>query len=191
VARHIDALRRLTEEAAPAAAATLPPRVHDKTSYAGRVWITRPRPGVDRMASAWLIRRFIDPQARFAFATDSADLGDRQVPFDMYGAAFGHHGARCTLETLQHVFDLTDPAVSRIAAIVHDLDLKDGRFGAPETTTVAALIDGLQARYADDDALLVQGMNVFEALHTAFANSNKTTARRSPARRADAKKPRR
>ena len=77
------------------------------------------------MASAWLIRRFIDPDARFGFAGDRAVVPDRAVPFDMFGADFSHQGDGCTFETLSSVFGIREPAVSRIAAIVHDLDLKD------------------------------------------------------------------
>src|SRR5688572_7192617 len=96
-------------------------------SFQGRLWITRPRPGVDRMASAWLIRRFIDRQARFGFAADRESVPDHGVPFDMFGVEFTHQGEGCTFETLCSVFGIDGPALSRIAAIVHDLDLKDGR----------------------------------------------------------------
>ena len=106
-------------------------------SRQGRLWITRPRPGVDRMASAWLIRRFIDRQARFGFAVDAKSAGDESVPFDMFGVEFSHQGDGCTFETLCSAFGLDTPPLSRIAAIVHDLDLKDGRFGAPECSTSA------------------------------------------------------
>jgi hypothetical protein len=115
-----------------------------KSSFQGRVWITRPRPGVDRMASAWLIRLFIDRQARFGFAADRESVPDHGVPFDMFGVEFSHQGDGCTFETLCSVFGIAGPALSRIAAIVHDLDLKDGRFGAPECSTVGAMIEGLQ-----------------------------------------------
>jgi hypothetical protein len=98
----------------------------------GRLWVTRPRPGVDRMASAWLIRRFIDAAARFGFLTDVDAAPANAVPFDMFGAGFGHQGDRCTFEALQARFDIRDAAVTRLATIVHDLDLKDGKFGAPK-----------------------------------------------------------
>jgi hypothetical protein len=142
----------------------------DAGGYDGRVWVTRPRPGVDRMASAWLIRRFIDAKARFAFITDVKAAGDA-LPFDMFGAGFGHEGDRCTFETLVGRFGITDRAVARIAEIVHDLDLKDGKFGAPEAATLGIAIDGLQLSSADDHALLDQGMTLFEALYRSFARS--------------------
>ena len=77
------------------------------------------------MASAWLIRRFIDPRARFGFAADREAVPEHGVPFDMFGVDFSHQGDGCTFETLCTVFNIQDPAVTRIAAIVHDLDLKD------------------------------------------------------------------
>ena len=144
----------------------------DASQYEGRLWVTRPRPGVDRMASAWLIRRFIDTNARFGFITDVKSAGDA-LPFDMFGAGFGHEGDRCTFETLVASFQIGDPAVARIAAIVHDLDLKDGKFGAPEATTLGLAIDGLQLSSADDAVLLEQGMTLFEALYRSFGQSSR------------------
>jgi len=148
-------------------------RAHDGSTqdYAGRLWVTRPRPGVDRMASAWLIRRFIDAAARFGFLTDVDAAPANAVPFDMFGAGFGHQGDRCTFETLQARFAIRDAAVTRLATIVHDLDLKDGKFGAPEATTVGATIDGLQLSCADDERLLEHGMVMFEALYRSFADA--------------------
>ena len=142
----------------------------DARDYNGRVWVTRPRPGVDRMASAWLIRRFIDSKARFMFITDVNSAGDA-LPFDMFGAGFGHDGDHCTFETLAARFAIRDPAVMRIAEIVHDLDLKDGKFGAPEAATLGIAIDGLQLSSMDDSVLLGQGMTLFEALYRSFGQS--------------------
>ena len=151
-------------------------------SYQGRLWVTRPRPGVDRMASAWLIRHFIDRQARFGFAADRDSVPDPGVPFDMFGVEFSHQGEGCTFETLCSVFGLDAPALSRIAAIVHDLDLKDGKFGAPECSTVSAMIDGLQLAYQHDDALLEQGMTLFDSLYRSFEQSERATGPRLTAR---------
>src|SRR5918992_6355715 len=136
----------------------------DPTTYHGRLWVTRPRPGVDRMASAWLIRRFIDPKARFGFAADRDAVSADAIPFDMFGVDFSHQGEGCTLETLCAVFGIEEPAVARLATIVHDLDLKDGKFGAPEANTVGMLIDGLQLTHTEDEALLTHGMALFDAL---------------------------
>jgi hypothetical protein len=150
--------------------------------YQDRVWVTRPRPGVDRMASAWLIRRFIDRQARFGFAPDRDAVPEQGVPFDMFGVEFTHQGGGCTFETLCTVFGIDDRALSRIAAIVHDLDLKDGKFGAPECGTVGAMIDGLQLAYQNDDQLLAQGITLFESLYRSFDQAGRSTGPRPAAR---------
>ena len=172
------------------AAAAASPEGADVSTYTNRVWVTRPRPGVDRMASAWLIRRFVDPGARFGFAADRASLpSPGAVPFDMFGVEFSHRGDGCTFETLCAVFRVRHPAVVRIAAIVHDLDLKDGRFGPPEATTVGTLIEGLQLATADDDTLLERGTTLFESLFRAFAQSARAAGPRpvaSPGARAGA-----
>jgi hypothetical protein len=167
-----------TNSAKGAAAA----RSGEAASYQGRLWVTRPRPGVDRMASAWLIRRFVDPRARFGFAADRQAVPEHGVPFDMFGVDFSHQGDGCTVETLCDVFGLHRPALARIVAIVHDLDLKDARFGAPECATVGALIEGLQLAYQDDDALLAQGMTLFDSLYRSFEQSRRLTGPRRLAR---------
>jgi hypothetical protein len=151
-------------------------------SHRGRRWVTRPRPGVDRMASAWLIRRFIDGQAQFGFAVDRNAAPADAIPFDMFGVEFSHQGEGCTFERLCKIFQIGEPAVARLAAIVHDLDLKDGRFGAPEATTVGAIIEGLQLANADDDALLVQGMTLFDSLYRSFEQSARSTGPRALAK---------
>ena len=144
-----------------------------RDGYLGRLWVTRPRPGIDRMGSAWLIRRFIDPQARFAFVPDRDAASPDAVPFDMFGVEFTHRGDFCTFETLADVFELRDAALPSIAAIVHDLDLKDNRFGAAEAPTVGLLIDGLRLAHTDDDVLLQAGIQLFEALHQALMQARR------------------
>jgi hypothetical protein len=139
--------------------------------FRGRVWVTRPRPGVDRMASAWLIRRFIDPEARFAFVIDRRTIPGGALPFDMSEVEFSHHGEHCTFETLCDRFGIREDPVGRIAAIVHDLDLKDDRFGAPEAATIGAVIQGLQLAHAADEALLEHGMALFDALYRSLAHA--------------------
>lgn len=123
------------------------------------------------MASAWLIRRFIDPEAGFAFAADRDAVPDGAVAFDMFGVDFSHQGDSCTFETLCAVFKIQEPAAARIAAIVHDLDLKDSRFAAPEAVTVGHVIDGLQRAHADDDTLLSHGMALFDSLYRSFEHA--------------------
>ena len=134
----------------------------------GATWVTRPRPGVDRMASAWLIQRFIDPQARFAFA-DQPPSGDRKrIPFDMFGVEFGHHGERCSFEVLRDHFAIDDAGIRHLAKIVHDVDLKDERYGPPEAPIVARMVEGLRATYSDDAELLQHGMAMFAALYESL-----------------------
>jgi hypothetical protein len=153
------------------------------SSYQSRLWVTRPRPGVDRMASAFLIKRFIDSDARFDFAADREAALPRSVPFDMFGVEFTHRGESCTFEMLCERFGLDDPALARIAAIVHDLDLKDGRFGAPEAPAIGTVIEGLRLTRGDDHELLAEGMTLFEALYRAFTHEALSTGPRPVAGR--------
>ena len=184
--RALTALRQLEDRIGGTGRQPAPSKSGDhagrKASFQDRVWITRPRPGVDRMASAWLIRLFIDHQARFGFAADRESVPDHGVPFDMFGVEFSHQGDGCTFETLCSVFGIAGPALSRIAAIVHDLDLKDGRFGAPECNTVGAMIEGLRLAYQNDEALLEQGMTLFDSLYRSFEQSSRATGPRVAAR---------
>ena len=154
------------------------------TAYRGRTWVTRTRPGIDRMASAWFIRKFVDPKARFSFVASGKAVPAKRVPFDMYGVEFGHQGSHCTLETLVERFAIADPATVRLSQVVHDLDMKDERYGVPECAAVGRLVDGLRQLYPDDNALLAQGMIVMEALHRSFtARQVDGTRRRRSLRR--------
>jgi hypothetical protein len=134
----------------------------------GRTWTTRRNPRVDRMSSAWLIRRFVDPEARFRFV-DPADPRRRgELRFDMADADFGHEGDRCTFETLVSRFARRDAALRQVAEIVHDVDLKDAKFGREEAAGVARLVDGIAGTAANDAERLERGAAVFEALYAAF-----------------------
>ena len=135
--------------------------------YRDRTWVTRPGPKVDRMACAWLIRRFIDPGARFEFTSRPEDVLNA-VPFDMFGAGFSHEADACSFETFMRRFGLADPALARLAQIVHDLDLKDERQGAPEAAAVGRMVEGLCQMYADDRERLEHGMTMFESLYRSF-----------------------
>src|SRR4051794_33737675 len=108
--------------------------------FRGKTWLTRPRPGIDRMSSAWLIRRFIDADATFVFA-DASTRTDA-IPFDTFDAEFGHHGTHCTFETLCERFGIDDAAVRHIGRIVHDLDLKVTTYGEAEAATIGRLVEG-------------------------------------------------
>ena len=149
------------------------PRI-DAGTYRNRVWVTRPRPGVDRFASAWLIRRFIDPKAAFVFAS-APDRYPDAVPFDMYhSAGFKHDGDLCTFEVLQDRFGIRDLSVRRIAEIVHDIDLKEERYQSPHAPTVANLVEGLRASIPEDAKLLEHGIVMFEALYQSFQTTRRS-----------------
>jgi hypothetical protein len=149
-------------------------------AYRDKQWITRPRPGVDRMSSAWLIRRFIDPNARFVFGEPSS--APAAVPFDTFEAEFGHHGANCTFETLCQQFAITDRAVQHIGRVVHDIDLKETKYEEAETATVSRIVDGLRRAHTDDCALLRSGMDVFEALYQSLAEVTPTQTKNTERR---------
>lgn len=138
--------------------------------YAGCTWVTRRDVHVDRIASAWLIRRFIDQRAHIAFV-DPARAGATpgHVRFDMFDAEFTHEGDACTFEVLRRRFALRDAALGALAEIVHDLDCKDEKFGRLETRGVGLLIEGIVRTHQSDDARLIAGTTVFELLHAAFS----------------------
>jgi hypothetical protein len=143
--------------AAPAGAMESGSRPH------GALWVTRPGVKVDRMASAWLIRRFIDPTARFAF-----DPGTPGLRFDTYEGEYTHEGDRCTFEVLLERFSLDDAALRAVSEVVHDIDCKDGKFDRAEAPGIAAIVDGIAATLSDDAERLRQGAVVFEGLYQKF-----------------------
>jgi hypothetical protein len=142
-------------------------RVED---YRGRIWATRQRPWVDRLASAWLIRRFIDPQARFLWLRTPADCPKKAVGFDFDGAAFTHVGARVTFETLLASFGLETAPLLRLGLLVHSLDA--GGVQPPEAIGVERVLAGMREAIADDDLLLQTAAGVFEGLLIAFTKEN-------------------
>ncbi len=139
------------------------------TGYRGRVWATRSRPFVDRMASAWLIVTFIDPEASFVFfdETQAASVPSGTVVFDVSGGEFTHSGDLCTFEVLIKSFALKDKALRQLAEIVHDLDLKDNKYQSPEAPGIEELLNGIRKTSTDDHDALAQGMKVFAMLHAA------------------------
>lgn len=140
-----------------------------RSSFANRIWITRHRPGIDRCASAWLIQRFIDPNAKFMFASDSKQVPDA-IPFDMFGSAgFGHRGTDCTFETLCKEFGLKDGKVRAIAEIVHDADLNDEKYGRSEGAGVDAILNGWAKQQVSDEELLRRGIELIEGLYHAVS----------------------
>ena len=140
-----------------------------REDFQGKLWVTRKGIHVDRMASAWLIRRFIDSDARFKFvpAKGYKPLPD-ELRFDMFEAEFTHEGDRCTLEVLIERTGMNDPALSPIAEIVHDIDLKDSKFGRQETPGLDRLIAGIAMAHKDDETRLARGAAVFDDLYEYF-----------------------
>jgi hypothetical protein len=140
----------------------------DVAEFRNRIWATRQRPWVDRLASAWLIRRFIDPGAQFLWIESPEDCPPDALGFDFDGARFTHVGSRVTFETLVASFGLEqDSALARIGALVHYLDV--GGLPVVEAAGVETILAGLRQRSAGDDALLIDACCVFESLYTAFA----------------------
>ena len=122
------------------------------------------------MASAWLIKRFIDPEAKFKFVPARGyQPENREIRFDMFEAGFTHEGDRCTFEVLLQRLKLNHPALRPIAEIVHDIDLKDGKFGRPETPGLERLITGICTVYKEDEARFARASAIFEDLHGSFA----------------------
>lgn len=133
--------------------------------YQQQLWLTRPRPGIDRVSSAWLIARFIDPKARFAFGGNSAAHANA-VPFDMFqGGGFGHEGDHCTFETLTISFGIKDEKVHIIGQAIHDADLEDDKFARPEGRTINQILQGWARQGIADDELLRRGMDLIEGLY--------------------------
>jgi hypothetical protein len=129
-------------------------------------WATRPRVHVDRAACAWLIRRFIDNNPEFVFAPEIADVPDDATPFDMRGAALGHHRGLCTFETLLASFDLAeDPALEEIGHIIHEADLDDALYDAPAAEGISVLIRGLTMTSGSDHDTLSTTDRLFDGLY--------------------------
>ena len=176
----VDTLEALSAGSRTSAPATGRDGTIDPATFMRRRWMTRHRPGVDRMASAWLIRRFIDPHAVFTFAAPDGPREPGAVTFDMFEGDFTHEGDRCTFEVLCARFGLTDGHLTGIAELVHDLDLKDSRFGRPEAPLLGALVEGLRQLHGRDEELLEHGIALFDALYQGQLASP-APPRRTPA----------
>ncbi len=150
-------------------AGTSQPPAGSAGSLKGRVWVTRRDPHIDRLATAWLIRRFVDPAARFRFVDRSGGpTRPAERSFDMTGADFTHEGDRCSFETMCARLGLTDPALGEIGEIVHDLDLKDHKFGRADAAGVQRLVDGLSSSHPDSGTRTIAALPVFDALFASF-----------------------
>jgi hypothetical protein len=139
-----------------------------RKDYLDKTWITRPRPGIDRVSSAWLIRRFVDENATFVFADDPV-RHPGAIPFDMFQAGgFGHRGEDCTFETLRKEFGLRDAKVEAIAEMIHDADLADEKFGRVEALGIDRVLNGWAHQGISDEELLRRGMDIIEGLYRSL-----------------------
>ena len=142
-------------------------RVED---YRGKTWLTRPHPEIDRVGSAWLILRFIDPGAKFVFANTPAAAPDA-IPYDMFEVEFSHHADHCTFETLIERFGIRDRTVLRIAELIHDADLEDDKFHRTEGFGVEQIFKGWAKQGLTDQQILTKGGECFDALYAQFKRS--------------------
>lgn len=184
------AVRALELRLQPPSEAALDSGGHSRPEMVGKTWVTRKGVHVDRIASAWLIRRFVDPAAQFRFVdvSESAPV-EGELRFDMVNGDFTHRGDRCTFEDLVAHLQLKDAAIANVAEIVHDIDLKDGKFARPEAAGVEQLLSGLCRAHAVDEARLERGLHLFDDLYRAYSKPTALEAgRKQPQRRKGAKK---
>jgi len=139
--------------------------VLDAKQYQCKTWLTRPRPEIDRVGSAWLISKFIDRKPKFVFAP-SADAVPGAIPFDMLDAEFSHHGNYCTFETLIRRFAIRDKVVAKIGEMIHDADLDDARFQRIEAVGIDRVLKGWAKQGLTDQEILRRGFECFDALYT-------------------------
>jgi hypothetical protein len=139
--------------------------VLDAKQYQGKTWLTRPRPEIDRVGSAWLISKFIDRKPKFVFVP-SADVVPNAIPFDMLDAEFSHHGNHCTFETLTKRFAVSDKAIAKIGEMIHDADLDDARFQRVEAIGIDRVLKGWAKEGLCDEEILRRGFECFDALYS-------------------------
>jgi len=148
--------------------------------YTGRIWVTRAGMHIDRIASAWLIRRFIDAKARFKYVSErSYQAAPGELRFDMFEGEFTHEGELCTFEVLIKRMGLDDPAFVPIAEIIHDIDLKDAKYAREETAGIDRLIAGIAMQHKSDDERLDKGGAVFDGLYEFFRRKRRGSAKES------------
>ena len=160
-----ETIRRLETGSGPSTARAAKHNVKD---YRGRTWITRPHPGIDRVASAWLIVRHIDSEAKFTFDKDARGHPNA-IPFDMFNAeGFGHVGNDCTFETLVKSFGLKDPRLLLVAQAIHDADLADDRFGREEALGIDRILEGWNKQGMSNEEVLRKGMEMIGGLYNGI-----------------------
>jgi len=144
-------------------------KVLSKVRFLGKLWMTRPRPGIDRISSAWLIRRFIDPKARFCFSLTRSEYPEA-IPFDMFGVSggFSHVGEDCTFETIMKSFAIRDAKAKSIAEAIHDADLADGKYGRHEALGLDHVFEAWAAQKLSDQEMLDRGIELIEALYSTI-----------------------
>ncbi len=137
----------------------------DAQQYQDKTWLTRPRPEIDRVGSAWLISKFIDRKPKFVFAP-KADADPDAIPFDMLDAEFSHHGNYCTFETLTKRFAISDKSLAKIGEMIHDADLDDARFQRVEAVGIDRVLKGWAKQGLPDEEILRRGFECFDALYS-------------------------
>jgi hypothetical protein len=162
-------VQALFDQLKPSRVKETPLKLAAKKDYQHKTWLTRPRPGIDRVSSAWLISRNIDVQPKFAFA-EKADSHPEAIPFDMYETnGFGHEGDHCTFETLCRSFAIKDKKILFIAEAIHDADLEDRKFGREEGLVINRILQGWAKQKIADHELLKRGMDLIEGLYVSIA----------------------
>jgi hypothetical protein len=169
-------LARIAQALSPGEASSPPMSPAPLEAYRHRRWVTRPRPHVDRLACIWLIRRFLDPEAIIRYA--SVPEPD-EVAFDMRNAEFGHQGHLCTFETMVRAFGLVDPVLQPMGEIIHDIDLRDGRYVHPEAAGVDAILKGWLLARLSDAELEAHGVVLFEGLYAALVRHRQAPQKNS------------
>ncbi len=160
---------RLTEDEPVVTKGKVDPKSNALAALRNKAWVTRQGVHIDRIASAWLIRRFIDPDARFKFVSGKGyRAAEGELRFDMFQAEFTHEGDKCTFEVLLDRIASKDPALRAIAEIIHDVDLKDNKFGRDEAVGIRTLIDGIALTTPDDLERIARGTEVFNNLYEVF-----------------------
>ena len=160
-AQDVEMLLRKMEGTQPGEASVSKVATRD---YRGRTWVTRPRPEIDRVGSGWLIRKFVDPKAKFIFAKRIPANG-RAVSFDMLDAEFSHHGEDCTFETLLKRFRIQDKAANKIGEMIHDADLDDEKFQRTECIGIDRVLKGWAREGISDQEILRRGLQCFDGLY--------------------------
>lgn len=169
VSKRQNEVQALFDQLKPASQQEEAVKLSAKKDFQKKTWVTRPRPGIDRVSSAWLISRRIDDQPTFVFA-DKSTAQPGAIPFDMYGPdGFGHDGDRCTFETLCRSFSIKDKKIAFIAEAIHDADLEDGKYGRVEGHVLNRILQGWAKQKVDDHELLERGMDLIEGLYVSVA----------------------